>query len=102
MERQKAELALINARGTEMVLRAAAEQRVERFVHCSTEAILLPKNPAQNGWIDEDAVPPYAEMPGPYTRSKHMAEQAALAAASNGWTSELSARRCRSEPTTAT
>ena len=45
---------------------------------------LLPKSPAQNGWIDEDAVPPYADMPGPYTRSKHMAEQAALAAASNG------------------
>ena len=82
--RQKDEFARINARGTDMVLRAAAEQRVERVVHCSTESILLPKSPAQNGWIDEDAAPPYADMPGPYTRSKHMAEQAALAAASNG------------------
>ena len=33
----------INAGGTEMVLRAAAARRVERVVHCSTEAILLPK-----------------------------------------------------------
>ena len=82
--RQKAEFARINARGTEMVLRAAAEERVERVVHCSTESILLPKRPAQNAWIDEDAAPPYADMPGPYTRSKHLAEQAALAAASSG------------------
>jgi dihydroflavonol-4-reductase len=82
--RRKAEFALINARGTELVLRAAAEQRVERVVHCSTEAILLPKSRSQNAWIDEDAAPPYADMPGPYTRSKHLAEQAALAAASNG------------------
>jgi hopanoid-associated sugar epimerase len=82
--RQKAEFVRINARGTEMVLRAAAEQGVERVVHCSTESILLPKRPAKNAWIDDDAAPPYADMPGPYTRSKHLAEQAALAAAGSG------------------
>jgi dihydroflavonol-4-reductase len=82
--REKAELARINACGTEMVLRAATEQRVERIVHCSTESILLPKTPVQNAWLDGSASPPYADMPGPYTRSKHMAEQAALAAASSG------------------
>lgn len=82
--RQKAEFVRINARGTEMVLRAAAGQRVERVVHCSTESILLPKRPARNAWTDDDAAPPYADMPGPYTRSKHLAEQAALAAAKRG------------------
>jgi hopanoid-associated sugar epimerase len=82
--RQKAEFVRINVRGTELVLRAAAEQRVERVVHCSTESILLPKRPAKNVWIDDDAAPPYADMPGPYTRSKHLAEQAALAAARSG------------------
>jgi dihydroflavonol-4-reductase len=82
--RQKAEFVRINVRGTEMVLRAAAEQRVERVVHCSTESILLPKRPAKNVWIDDDTAPPYADMPGPYTRSKHLAEQAALAAARSG------------------
>jgi dihydroflavonol-4-reductase len=34
--------------------------------------------------LDETAFPAYADMPGPYTRSKHMAEQAALAAARSG------------------
>jgi hopanoid-associated sugar epimerase len=82
--RQKAEFVRINVRGTELVLRAAAEQRVERVVHCSTESILLPKRPAKNVWIDDDAAPPYADMSGPYTRSKHLAEQAALAAARSG------------------
>jgi dihydroflavonol-4-reductase len=82
--RDQAELMLINARGTEMVLRAAAEQRIERVVHCSTESILLPKALPQYALLDENAFPPYADMPGPYTRSKHLAEQAALAAAKSG------------------
>ena len=82
--REKADLELINARGTQMVLRAATAQRIERFVHCSTESILLPKAPAQDALLDENASPPYADMAGPYTRSKHLAEQAALAAARGG------------------
>ncbi len=82
--REKADLEHINARGTQMILRAASEQRIERFVHCSTESILLPKSPAQVTLLDENASPPYADMPGPYTRSKHLAEQAALAAARDG------------------
>jgi dihydroflavonol-4-reductase len=82
--RNKADLMLVNAQGTEMVLRAAAEQRIERVVHCSTESILLPKAHTQDAMLDETAFPAYADMPGPYTRSKHMAEQAALAAAKSG------------------
>jgi dihydroflavonol-4-reductase len=82
--RDKSELMRINAHGTEMVLRAAAQQRIERVVHCSTETILLPKTLQQDALLDENVLPPYADMPGPYTRSKHMAEQAALAAARSG------------------
>jgi dihydroflavonol-4-reductase len=82
--RAKADLMLVNAHGTEMVLRAAREQGVERVVHCSTESILLPKSPTRDALIDEAAAPLYADMPGPYTRSKYMAEQAVLAAARNG------------------
>jgi dihydroflavonol-4-reductase len=82
--RDKAELALVNARGTELVLRAAAKQRIERVVHCSTESILLPKTRARDALIDETVLPPYGDMPGPYTRSKHLAEQSVLAAAKTG------------------
>jgi hopanoid-associated sugar epimerase len=81
--RERAELEHINVHGTEMVLRVAAEQQLECVIHCSTESILLPINP-RNASLDESAAPPYADMPGPYTRSKHLAEQAALAAARNG------------------
>lgn len=82
--RDRSQLDLVNARGTELVLRAAAEQRVARVVHCSTETVLLPKKAAGDAWLDEETLPPYADMPGPYTRSKHKAEQAALAAARRG------------------
>jgi dihydroflavonol-4-reductase len=74
----------INAGGTERVLQAAAEQRVARVVHCSTEAILLPKHAAAGAAIDESTRPSLADMPGPYTRSKHLAEQAVQAAVQRG------------------
>jgi len=73
----------VNRRGTEVMLAAAANSRVSRFVHCSTESILLPKRTNghaidESGWLD------LADMPGPYTRSKYLAERAALDAARNG------------------
>ena len=73
----------VNVRGTEIVLRAAAEQRVERVIHCSTESILLPA-PGTARSIDGSSLPPESDMPGPYTRSKHRAERAALAASDAG------------------
>jgi dihydroflavonol-4-reductase len=74
---------LVNRRGTEVVLQSAKEAGVRRVVHCSTESILLPRR--RNGRaIDESTAPSFDDMPGPYTRSKHLAEQAALAAARNG------------------
>jgi dihydroflavonol-4-reductase len=80
----KAEFLLLNALGTKMVMRAAAEQGIKRVIHCSTESILLPKSPVTSGSINEETCPAYDDMPGPYTRSKHLAERAALSAAENG------------------
>ncbi len=76
-------LDLVNRRGTETVLDSAQANRVKRVVHCSTESILLPKRRASRP-IDESAVLAVEDMPGPYTRSKCLAEQAALRAAGNG------------------
>jgi dihydroflavonol-4-reductase len=73
----------INGEGTTMVLRAAASHRAERVIHCSTEAILLPKR-GGDAFIDETAQPALADMPGPYTRSKLKAEQAVAAAVRGG------------------
>ncbi len=73
----------VNRAGTEVVLQAAAAKRTPRVVHCSTESILLPKR--RNGMaVTESAPPALDEMPGPYTRSKHRGEQAALESARRG------------------
>jgi dihydroflavonol-4-reductase len=69
----------VNHQGTELLLAHARETGVATFVHCSTEAILFP--PAPNGSAPPDRVD---DMPGPYTRSKFLAEQAALEASRNG------------------
>ena len=82
--RDKADFGRINAGGTEMVMQVAAEQGVRRVVHCSTEAILLPKRTSGGAAIDEGARPDFSDMPGPYTRSKHQAEQAVQAAVRRG------------------
>ena len=67
----------VNQHGTELILAAARERGVRNIVHCSTEAILFPYR--------RDKGPQRAEdMPGPYTRSKFMAEQAARDAAADG------------------
>jgi dihydroflavonol-4-reductase len=77
----------VNVEGTRTMLAAAKERRVVRFVHCSTESILLPprgQGGAIAGTIDESVALDLTDMPGPYTRSKFLAEQAALAAAREG------------------
>jgi dihydroflavonol-4-reductase len=73
----------INRRGAETVIGAAVRAGTKRIVHCSTESILLPKR--RNGaHISEDHGPALHELPGPYTRSKYLGEQAALQAARAG------------------
>ena len=73
----------INRRGTEIVIGTAVRNGTPRLVHCATESILLPKK--VNGHaISEDHVLPLRDLPGPYTRSKYLGEQAALQAARAG------------------
>ncbi len=74
----------INAVGTATVMRAAAAHGVARVVHCSTEAILLPKHGDAGAPIDETAQPDLSDMAGPYTRSKLAAEQTVRAAVRSG------------------
>jgi dihydroflavonol-4-reductase len=69
----------VNQHGTELMLAVSREMAVRNIVHCSTEAILFPYRSV------ETKRPLRAEdMPGPYTRSKFMAEQAARDAAADG------------------
>jgi dihydroflavonol-4-reductase len=82
--RDRSDFDQVNAGGTAVVLRAAAARRVERVVHCSTEAILVPKRRSANAVIDETVQPVLSDMPGPYTRSKLAAEQSVLAAVDRG------------------
>lgn len=74
----------VNRRGSETMLSAAADSRVRRFVHCSTEAVLMLPRSAGTV-IDEAAAATVDDMAGPYTRSKYLAEQAAVAAARGGF-----------------
>jgi nucleoside-diphosphate-sugar epimerase len=61
----------INCRGTEIVLEAASQRGVARFLHCSTESILFGSSSPGSF--------------GVYTRSKLAAEQRALRAAASGF-----------------
>jgi dihydroflavonol-4-reductase len=74
----------VNCRGTEIVIDAARKRGVSRFLHCSTESILFGHSSTESvvtEWIDTTL----DEMPGPYTRSKMLAEQRALRAAATGF-----------------
>jgi dihydroflavonol-4-reductase len=80
----KADFHAVNCRGTEVVIAAARKFGIARFLHCSTESILFPSSPS------EDAVAKAGpmtgdDMPGPYTRSKMLAEQIAMKAAASGF-----------------
>ncbi len=74
----------VNRCGTETVMRSAAAMKIARIVHCSTESILLPKHRNAHALVNEAAHPTLADMAGPYTRSKLLAEQAALSTAADG------------------
>jgi hopanoid-associated sugar epimerase len=76
---ERGQLDRVNRAGTESILRAAKQQKIRRFVHCSSDTVLLPpERPA--GEIAETISLSLADMTGPYTRSKYLAERAALAA----------------------
>ena len=74
----------VNCRGTEIMIEAARKRGVSRFLHCSTESILFsPSSPSPV--VNEQVRPALDEMPGAYTRSKMLAEQAAMRAAASGF-----------------
>lgn len=77
----------VNHQGTRRMLEAAQKAGVERFVYTSTESILKSyRAPGQSSraLIDESVVLTLGDMPGPYCRSKFLAEEAAREAARGG------------------
>ena len=77
----------VNHQGTRRVLEGARKAGVQRFVYTSTESILKSyRAPAQSSraLIDETVVLTLDDMPGPYCRSKFLAEEAAREAARDG------------------
>ena len=77
----------VNHQGTRRMLEAAQKAGVQRFVYTSTESILkscrAPKGSAR-ALIDEKVRLTLEDMPGPYCRSKFLAEEAAREAAAGG------------------
>jgi dihydroflavonol-4-reductase len=74
-----------NFHGTRVVLKAAARAGVRRIVHTSTESIVKGfRRGERASSVDESARRTLDDMPGPYCRSKYLAEQEALEAAGRG------------------
>ena len=61
----------VNRGGTRLVLEAAMTSGVRRFVHCSTESVLIGGRGGQP--VDERSDPGLEAMAGPYCRSKYLA-----------------------------
>jgi dihydroflavonol-4-reductase len=74
----------VNCRGTEVVIAAARKRGIARLLHCSTESILFRSSPAGGAGV-EDTLLTADDMPGPYTRSKLLAERLAMEAAASGF-----------------
>jgi dihydroflavonol-4-reductase len=78
---------LVNHQGTRGMLEAAQKAGIQRFVYTSTESILKSyRAPRQSkrALIDESVSLTLDDMPGPYCRSKFLAEEAAREAAAGG------------------
>jgi dihydroflavonol-4-reductase len=75
---------LVNCTGTENVLAAARRCGVAKVMHCSTESILFGAS-RPDGVAAEDVSLTVDKMPGPYTRSKMLADSLALRAAATGF-----------------
>lgn len=73
----------VNTEGTRKVLAAAASAKVARLVYTSTESVIA-GIAGRQGYLDENARASIADMPGPYCRSKFLAETEAFRAAREG------------------
>ncbi len=80
----KADFHAVNCRGTEVVIAAARKFGIARFLHCSTESILFPSSSSEDA-VAKNSPMTGDDMPGPYTRSKLLAEQIAIQAAASGF-----------------
>jgi dihydroflavonol-4-reductase len=78
----KADFHAVNSGGTAVVLAAARRRGVARVLHCSTESILFRASRSEHAVADEALTE--ADMAGPYTRSKLVAERLAMQAAASG------------------
>ena len=80
---RKADFHTVNCGGTEIVIEMARKLGIERLLHCSTESILF-RAPSSMSAVPDDALLP-DDMPGPYTRSKMLADRLAMQAAASGY-----------------
>ena len=81
---RKDDFQTVNCGGTQVVIAAARKRGVARFLHCSTESILFHPSPSKEA-VAENSVLSADDMPGPYTRSKLLAEKLATQAAASGF-----------------
>jgi dihydroflavonol-4-reductase len=81
---RKGDFQAVNCGGTQVVIAAARKRGVARFLHCSTESILFHPSPSKDV-VAEGSVLSADDMPGPYTRSKLLAEELAAQAAASGF-----------------
>ena len=80
---RKSDFNLVNFEGTRTIFAEAAKQDLEVIVYTSTESILT-GNARRDTLVDAAVVRKLSEMPGPYCRSKFLAEQEAFKAAKKG------------------
>ena len=79
----KSDFDTVNYRGTEVVIEAARKRGIARMLHCSTESILFRSSPSDV--VADHTLLTADDMPGPYTRSKMLADQLAMRAAASGF-----------------
>ncbi len=81
----KTDFETANFMGTHTILQEAARCNLNRIIFTSTESILAACKESQTrGFVNESVKSCIDDMPGPYCRSKFMAEQEAMSAAQNG------------------
>ena len=80
---RKADFRTVNCGGTEIVIETARKRGIKRLLHCSTESILFRASPSMVPVPDDALLPD--DMPGPYTRSKMLADRLAMQAAASGY-----------------